>query len=110
MIEYKEHEGKLFRMLDKPVPLTPDSKLPCLVRLIQDDSPMGRYNNDFNRFDILGNMPLIAQEIKQKSSSYFDALHAYGNKGFCIASIRQLEVIGTLTGCRSVNCNSEGNS
>ena len=43
-MKFEEHEGQLFRMLEKPVPLAPDSKLPCLVRLIQDDSPMGRFN------------------------------------------------------------------
>ena len=44
MIKFEEHDGLLFKMLDKPVPLTPDAKMPCLVRLIQDDSPMGMYN------------------------------------------------------------------
>ncbi len=41
---FEEHEGQLFRMLDKPEPLTPDAEMPCLVRLIQDDSPMGMFN------------------------------------------------------------------
>jgi hypothetical protein len=49
MIKFEEHEGKLFRMLDKPVPLTKDAKMPCLIRLIQDDSPMGRANMLLNR-------------------------------------------------------------
>ena len=43
---FEEHEGKLFRMLEEPVPLTPEAKMPCLVRLIQDDSPMGRNNKN----------------------------------------------------------------
>ncbi|MDY0387937.1 MAG: hypothetical protein RBT65_12595 [Methanolobus sp.] len=43
MIKFKEQDGELFRMLDKPVPLTADAELPCLIRPIQDDSPMGRY-------------------------------------------------------------------
>ena len=46
MIKFEEHQGQLFRMLDEPVPLTPDSKLPCLTRLIQDDSRMGMFNRD----------------------------------------------------------------
>ncbi len=44
MIQFKEINGQLCKMLEKPVPLTPDAQFPCLVRLIQDDSPMGRYN------------------------------------------------------------------
>lgn len=46
MIKFEEHEGELFRMLDKPVPLTPDAEMPCLTRLIQDDSRMGMFNRD----------------------------------------------------------------
>jgi len=37
--------GNICMMLEKPIPLTKDAKFPCVVRLIQDDSPMGRYNN-----------------------------------------------------------------
>lgn len=44
MIQFKEINGQLCKMLEKPVPLTEDAKFPCVVRLIQDDSPMGRYN------------------------------------------------------------------
>ena len=43
MIKFEEHVGLLFRMLEEPVPLTADAELPCLIRPIQDDSPMGRY-------------------------------------------------------------------
>jgi len=43
MIKFEEHEGKLFLMLDEPVPLTTDAELPCIIAPIQDDSPMGRY-------------------------------------------------------------------
>ncbi len=45
-MKFEEHDGKLFRMLEEPTPLTPDAEMPCLVRLIQDDSPMGRYNRE----------------------------------------------------------------
>ena len=48
MTNFKEHEGQLFRMLEEPVPLTPDAEMPCLVRLIQDDSPMGKLNKDLH--------------------------------------------------------------
>lgn len=34
MIKFKEHDGMLFKMLDEPVPLTPDAEMPCLVRFI----------------------------------------------------------------------------
>ena len=46
MTKFKEHDGLLFKMLDKPVPLTADAELPCLTRLIQDDSRMGMFNRD----------------------------------------------------------------
>lgn len=42
-MRFEKHNDMLFRMLDKPVPLTADAELPCLIRPIQDDSPMGRY-------------------------------------------------------------------
>jgi len=45
MIQFKEINGQLCKMLEKPVPLTPDAQFPCVVRLIQDDSPMGRFNS-----------------------------------------------------------------
>jgi len=32
MIIFKEQDGLIFKMLDKPVPLTPDAEVPCLVR------------------------------------------------------------------------------
>jgi len=44
MINFKEIDGVLYRMLEEPTPLTLDAQFPCLVRLIQDDSPMGRNN------------------------------------------------------------------
>ena len=43
MIKFKEQDGMLFKMLDKPVPLTKDAEMPCIIAPIQDDSPMGRY-------------------------------------------------------------------
>ena len=46
MLKFEEHEGLIFKMLDKPVPLTPDAEMPCLTRLIQDDSRMGMFNRD----------------------------------------------------------------
>jgi hypothetical protein len=34
MIKFEEHDGLIFKMLDKPVPLTADAEMPCLVRFI----------------------------------------------------------------------------
>ena len=94
---FEEHEGQLFRMLDKPVPLTADAEMPCLVRLIQDDSQMGKYNQDMNCFDVIGKMLYITQKIKE-NPFYSNTLHAYGktsrSQDSCIASIHQLEIIG----------------
>jgi hypothetical protein len=44
--QFEIHEGQLFLMLEEPVPLTTDAKLPRVVRLIQDDSRMGMFNRD----------------------------------------------------------------
>ena len=96
MIKFEEHEGQLFRMLEKPVPLTPDSKLPCLTRLIQDDSPMGMFNKDASYSDVIGKL-FVAQKIKE-NPFYSNTLHAYEknslNQDNCIASIHTLEIIG----------------
>jgi hypothetical protein len=93
---FEEREGKLFRMLEEPVPLTPDAEMPCLVRLIQDDSPMGRYNRDVTYFDVIGKL-FVAQKIKE-NPVYSNTLHAYEknslNQDYCIASIHTLEIIG----------------
>ncbi|MDD2314375.1 MAG: hypothetical protein PHX12_05865 [Proteiniphilum sp.] len=48
MIKFEEHDGMLFEMLEEPTPLTPDAEMPCLVRLIQDNSPMGKLNKDLH--------------------------------------------------------------
>lgn len=66
MINFKEHDGMLFKMLEEPTPLTSDAGMPCLVRLIQDDSPMGRFNKlmDFT------NQHLDMKYVADKVSSY----------------------------------------
>jgi hypothetical protein len=43
MIKYETINGTLCRMVE-PEPLTPEANFPCVVRLIQDDSPMGKLN------------------------------------------------------------------
>ena len=47
MIKFETINGKLCRILEKAIPLTEDAKMPCVVRLIQDDSPMGRLNRHY---------------------------------------------------------------
>jgi hypothetical protein len=44
-MKFETINNQLCRMVE-PEPLTPEANFPCVVRLIQDDSPMGR-NNDF---------------------------------------------------------------
>lgn len=44
MIKFEEHEGQLFRMLEEPKFLEPGDSKPFLIRLIADDSRMGKYN------------------------------------------------------------------
>ncbi|HHV03493.1 MAG TPA: hypothetical protein GXX64_06235, partial [Bacteroidales bacterium] len=63
MIKFEEHDDNLFRMLEEPVPLTPDAEMPCLVRLIQDDSPMGKHNKDLHGFDPERLTPRICTEV-----------------------------------------------
>ena len=70
MTNFKEHDGMLFKMLEENeiVPLTDDAELPVLVRLIQDDSPMGRYNQSYSEYRYgvrLGccMLPIIATHI-----------------------------------------------
>jgi hypothetical protein len=43
MIKYETINGKLCRMVE-PEPLTPDSPMPCIARIVQDDTAMGKYN------------------------------------------------------------------
>ena len=57
MIKFEKHEGKLFRMLESPVPLTDDTELPVLVRMIQDDTMLGKANKR------ISNPNTLAQKI-----------------------------------------------
>lgn len=84
MIKFEEHEGKLFLMLDKPTPLTPETEMPCLVRLIQDDSPMGKHEEKVYFCDAI-----------KKNQLYGNRLYAYETRRVgCIAEPRELEIIG----------------
>lgn len=80
---FEEHEDQLFRILDKPVPLTPDAEMPCLVRLIQDDSPMGKYNQDMCKLPLRTIEMCIGinrqyQSAISKSSSHYARYEVIG--------------------------------
>lgn len=42
MIQFEEHDGMIFRMLEEPVPLTPEATFPCVVTR-REDGDIGRY-------------------------------------------------------------------
>ena len=82
---FEEHEGKLFRMLDKPVPLTPDAEMPCLVRYIQDDSPMGRYLK--RKYNMVMNTVAIVSRIGTD-------WRAHSSDEIFVDEVEVLEIIG----------------
>jgi hypothetical protein len=85
MIKFEEHDDNLFRMLEEPVPLTDDAELPVLVRLIQDDTMLGKANKRSYHPDTL------AKKIICSSSKLTDdGLFMDGNYTYCY------EIIGTL--------------
>ena len=85
MIRFEEHDDNLFRMLEEPVPLTDDAELPVLVRLIQDDTMLGKANKRSYHPDTL------AKKIICSSSNLTDdGLFMDGNYTYCY------EIIGTL--------------
>ena len=83
MIKFEEHEGKLFRMLEEPVPLTTDAELPCLVRLIQDDTMLGKANKRSYHSDTI-RLKIVCTELTD------DGLFMQGNYSY------QYEIIGYL--------------
>jgi hypothetical protein len=90
MIKFDTINGQLCPMLEKPIPLTPEAKFPCAVRLIQDSSPMGRYNNRLADGGRL--LPFICNGIKENhiqkdgKSPYFEyAYECYETIGYPVA-------------------------
>ena len=75
MIQFKDINGQLCRMLEKPVPLTPEAKFPCAVRLIQDSSPIGK----LNEYEIrrLGKKTIIAVEFSENGVVRADDRYFY---------------------------------
>ena len=66
-MKFETINNTLCRMVE-PEPLRPESQFPCVVRLIQDDSPMGRYNQSYSEYRYgvrLGccMLPIIATHI-----------------------------------------------
>ena len=86
MTNFKEHDGMLFKMLDKPVPLTPDAEMPCLVRFRVPFSKRFREKHEGVAF--------FCDAIK-KNPLYGNRLYAYETRRVgCIAEPRELEIIG----------------
>lgn len=96
MIKFEKHEGQLFRMLESPVPLTPDAEMPCLVRLIQDDSPMGKYNNDLHGFDSERLKPKICTEVIDVNDLSDHNRGSVRYDGFISCQYYHYELIGTF--------------
>jgi hypothetical protein len=66
-MKFETINNQLCRIVE-PEPLTPEANFPCVVRLIQDDSPMGRYNQSYSEYRYgvrLGccMLPIIATHI-----------------------------------------------
>ena len=88
MIKFEEHDGLLFKMLDEPVPLTPDTKMPCLVRFRMPFSERFRGKHEGVAF--------FCDAIK-KNPLYGNRLYAYETRRVgCIAEPKELEIIGYI--------------
>ena len=85
MIKFEEHEGLLFKMLDEPVPLTPDTELPVLVRMIQDDTMLGKANKRICLPDKLAKKIICSSSNLTDDGLFLDSIYAY-----------RYEIIGTL--------------
>ena len=96
MIKFEEHDGKIFLMLDKPTPLTPDAEMPCLVRLIQDDSPMGKHNKDLHGYDPEGLTPKICTEVIDVNDLSDPKRGSVRYDGYISGQYYHFEIIGTL--------------
>jgi hypothetical protein len=86
MINFKEHDGLIFKMLEEPVPLTEDTNMPCLVRFRMPFSERFRGKHEGVAF--------FCDAIK-KNPLYGNRLYAFETrKDGCIAEPRELEIIG----------------
>lgn len=85
---YEYHSGKLFKLLYKPVPLTFETQMPVLVRLIQDESPMGRFNKSTQSTNLSDNY--VVTDICGGTGAIELLIGGYG------LHYSRHEVIGTL--------------
>ncbi|MDY0387936.1 MAG: hypothetical protein RBT65_12590 [Methanolobus sp.] len=95
MTNFKEHDGMIFKMLEEPVPLTPETEMPCLVRLIQDDSPMGKHNKDLHAFDPKRLTPKICTEVIDVNDLSDPNRGSARCDGFMSIQYYRYELIGT---------------
>lgn len=95
MTNFKEHDGLIFKMLDKPTPLTPDAEMPCLVRLIQDDSPIGKHNKDSHAFNPGRLTPKICTEVVDVNDLSDPNKGSARCDGFMSVQYYRYELIGT---------------
>ena len=75
MIKFEEHEGKLFIMLEKPVPLTDDTEFPVLVRMIHDDTMIGKANKRIYHPDKLAQRKICSKLTDD--GLFLDGIYAY---------------------------------
>ena len=77
MIQFKEINGKLCIMLEKPVPLTKEAKFPCVVRMIQDDSLIGMHTAQYpetrQRIGIITALDQFGKVVSDGKILYSDA-------------------------------------
>ena len=86
--KFEKHNDMLFRILDKPVPLTEDTNMPCLVRFRMPFSDRFRGKHEGVAF--------FCDAIK-KNPLYGNRLYAYETRRVgCIAEPIELEIIGTF--------------
>lgn len=82
-MKFEEHNNQLFLMLEEPVPLTDDAKMPCLVRLIQDDTMLGKANKINCHPDTLAQKRICS--YLTEDGLFFDGYYTY-----------HYEIIGTF--------------
>ena len=84
-MKFEKHDNQLFRMLEEPVPLQLDSPMPCVVRYIQDCSPMGRYMK--RKYAMVINTVAIVSRIGTDG-------RAYSSDKIFVEEVEVLEIIG----------------
>jgi hypothetical protein len=84
MIKYETINNQLCRMVE-PTPLQLDSPMPCVVRYIQDCSPMGRYMK--RKYAMVINTVAIVSRIGTDG-------RAYSSDKIFIEEVEVLEIIG----------------